>query len=129
LNQNIISLGKSLTGGIIARLLATPDLTLVGARMLRPSKQLTAELEEEMKRAANEDGVIDPYERTLMDSFQSIFGEEKLRKIGISNHVMLLLFAGTEKTRSILESVVGTNFPQPDDFGTRFHLRTILYRR
>jgi hypothetical protein len=53
------SLAKSLTGGIIARLLATPELQFVGARMLRPSTKLTDEFFFEMQRAAQEDGVRD----------------------------------------------------------------------
>jgi len=111
------SLAKSLTGGIIARILATPDVQLVGARMLHPSKQLTDELKEEMQRAASEDGIIDPYEQALIDHFHWIFGEEKLRRAGIDNNVMLLMFAGGPKTRALLEEVVGNNVPHPDDFG------------
>lgn len=54
------SVAKSLTGGIIARLLATPELQFVGARMLHPSNKLTNELFGEFERAAVEDSVSIP---------------------------------------------------------------------
>jgi len=47
-------LAKSLTGGVVARLLATPGLQIVGARMLKPSPQLTEDFRKEVERAAGE---------------------------------------------------------------------------
>lgn len=111
------SLAKSLTGGIIARLLATPELQFVGARMLRPSAKLTDEFFLEMQRAAHEDGVIDPYEDTFLKAYPTIFGEEELKESGVANHTMLLLFAGGAQTRQVLADVVGANVPNPNDFG------------
>lgn len=111
------SLAKSLTGGIVARLLATPDLHLVGARMLKPSPELANDLLKEVERAAHEDGVIDPYEKSLIESFSEIFGEKELKSRGIANHFLFLMFAGSNQTRALLESTVGNNLPAPDDFG------------
>lgn len=67
------SLAKSLTGGVIARLLATPELQFVAARMLRPSAALTDELLGEFKRAAAEDGVRPYSEASLRGVLSAVF--------------------------------------------------------
>lgn len=87
--------------------------------MLKPSPEFTQNLLKEIERAAHEDGVIDPYETALIESFSEIFGEQELKSIGMANHFLFLLFAGSKQTRLLLEATVGANLPAPDDFGKR----------
>lgn len=57
------SLAKARTGGIIARLLSTQGIRLVGARMYAPSRDLQSQYVQVLEKAGAEDGHVDRYEQ------------------------------------------------------------------
>lgn len=59
------SLAKARTGGILARLLSTQGLRLIGARMYAPSRELQSKYVSVLERASKEDGHVDCYEQVL----------------------------------------------------------------
>eukprot|EP01102_Stenamoeba_stenopodia_P017340 TRINITY_DN6196_c0_g1_i4.p1 TRINITY_DN6196_c0_g1~~TRINITY_DN6196_c0_g1_i4.p1 ORF type:complete len:452 (+),score=80.84 TRINITY_DN6196_c0_g1_i4:152-1507(+) len=110
------SLAKSHTGGIVARLLSTPGLELVGARMLKPSDSFRTEFVSIMQEAAYEDQIIEPYEEALIRYVEKGLSDTDCNEEGIENKLMMLLFAGP-KARTTLIQVIGDNVPPPAEYG------------
>jgi len=109
-------LAKGHIGGIVARLLSTPGIRVVGARMYEPSVQMRDELTKATEDMTMEDGEVVQYEESVVDFVSNGLTEEHCAQMGINNRVLLLLFAGTD-TRKKLARVVGDDFPQPEEYG------------
>jgi nucleoside diphosphate kinase len=110
------SIAKARVGGIIARLLSTPGLTLVGARMYAPSVEFQKEYVKILEDAGKEDGYVDKYEQALVDFVANNLTEEQCLSEGIHNRCLLLLFKG-KNTLQTLINVIGVNLPKPSEYG------------
>lgn len=94
------SLSRGLEGGIIARLLATPDINLIGTRMYAPSNDFVDEYMAAHSETSGNGG-FKPFLNFL---------DSDLRPNGIRdypNHLMLMLFTGTNARQRIVE-VIGS---------------------
>ena len=96
------SLLKSRTGGIIGRMLALPNLKLVGAHMYAPSDTF---VDEYIANLASQE-MPGPHKKALVK-----YCDEKLRpnnELGITNRALLLLFEGKDAVRSLKKDVIGS---------------------
>jgi len=110
------SLAKARVGGILARLLSTPGLNFVGARMISPSHDLLLEWGSIIRECAQEDNYIDDFEEAHTNYVEIDLRADVCASKGIPHQIMLLLFSGHD-TRKKLDEVVGENLPPPSKYG------------
>ena len=94
------SLARGLEGGILARLLSTPELNLIGTRMYAPSNEFVDEYIK-AHTDTHKDGPFKPFVE---------FMQKDLRPNGnknYPNHLLLLLFTG-ENARQRIVDVIGS---------------------
>jgi len=111
------SLAKGHVGGIVARLLSTPGIRIVGARMYEPSEEMKDDLYRATQEAiVGQGGELIPYHESILQFIEGNLTEQACSAMGIENRVLLLLFAGRD-TRKKLAKIVGDNIPPPEEYG------------
>jgi len=105
------TIGKSMQGGVVTRLLSTPGLEIVGARMYAPSQEFVSE----MMAAHNKYSEDKENAEAIKDFVELNFGQEK-SNAPYPNHCMLCLLKGPDALNTV-NSVAGPHFPSPAGFG------------
>jgi nucleoside diphosphate kinase len=93
------SLARGLEGGILARLLSTPELNLIGTRMYSPSEAFVDEYVEAHK-STHLNGPFEPFVHFMNNDMRPL-------KQSYPNYMMFLLFTG-ENARQRIVDVIGS---------------------
>lgn len=94
------SLARGLEGGILARLLSTPELNLIGTRMFAPSNEFVDEYIKAHTDTHSAEGPFKPFLNFLENDLRP--GNKRY-----PNHILLLLFTG-ENARQRIVDVIGS---------------------
>jgi hypothetical protein len=98
---------KGHEGGILARLLATPGLQLIGSRMYQPSEAFVDEYIQVHKETFQPKPFV-----PFLEFLDTNLRHDAAMRRGMPNHLMFLLFSG-KNARSKLTEVIGDHLPDP----------------
>lgn len=101
------SLTRGLEGGILARLLAHPNIRLAGARMFSPSEEFVDEYVAIHKKTFKP-APFPPFLDFIEDNLRPSRAEAN----SLPNHLLFLLFTG-KNVREELYKIIGTYLPDP----------------
>ncbi len=114
------SLAKGVTGGITARLLATPGLEFVGVRMYAPSGKFV----DDYLNIVHKVKLPRKYKQAYLEHVDTAYRRETCLAKGYTNRLMVFFFRGANARQRLTRDVIGGYDPNPsaktirDSYGT-----------
>merc|ERR1712166_34926 len=110
------AMAKSLEGAILARMLSTPGVQLVGARMYSPSSEMVSEYAERHRAVSKHMDSGTEFHKSMNNFITTELDARLDSERGYPNWMMLLLFKGPNARESLKETI-GLHVPNSAAWG------------